>query len=75
MLMLMLMSVVDSNILKLSLVFFFLQLHSVDDNVGKSRRILNSMSRRMSRNKWIMGSIIGVLILAIIVVIYVKVSR
>jgi vesicle transport through interaction with t-SNAREs protein 1 len=48
-------------------------LHSVDDNVGKSRRILNSMTRRMSRNKWIMGSIIGVLILAIVLVIYVKV--
>lgn len=52
-----------------------LQLHSVDDNVGKSRRILNSMTRRMSRNKWIMGSIIGVLILAIVLVIYVKVAR
>jgi len=50
-------------------------LHSVDDNVGKSRRILNSMTRRLSRNKWIMGSIIGVLILAIILVIYVKVAR
>lgn len=53
----------------------FLQLHGVDDNIGKSRRILNSMSRRMSRNKWVMGSIIGVLILAIILVIYVKVTR
>jgi len=50
-------------------------LHGVDDNIGKSRRILNSMSRRMSRNKWIMGSIIGVLILAIVLVIYVKVAR
>jgi vesicle transport through interaction with t-SNAREs protein 1 len=50
-------------------------LHGVDDNIGKSRRILNSMSRRMSRNKWIMGSIIGVLILAIVLVIYVKLTR
>jgi vesicle transport through interaction with t-SNAREs protein 1 len=50
-------------------------LHGVDDNIGKSRRILNSMTRRLSRNKWIMGSIISVLILAIILVIYVKVAR
>ncbi|XP_024380635.1 vesicle transport v-SNARE 13 [Physcomitrium patens] len=50
-------------------------LHGVDDNIGKSRRILNSMSRRMSRNKWIMGSIIGVLTLAIVFVIYVKVTK
>jgi vesicle transport through interaction with t-SNAREs protein 1 len=49
-----------------------LQLHGVDDNIGKSRRILNSMGRQMNRNKWIMGSIISVLIMAIVLVIYVK---
>ncbi|KAL3685037.1 hypothetical protein R1sor_003059 [Riccia sorocarpa] len=49
-------------------------LHGVDDNVGKSRRILNSMGRRMSRNKWIMGGIIGVLIFAIILVLYIKLN-
>ncbi|KAL2653261.1 hypothetical protein R1flu_021389 [Riccia fluitans] len=47
-------------------------LHGVDDNIGKSRRILNSMGRRMSRNKWIMGGIIGVLIFAIFLVAYIK---
>ncbi|CAK9232291.1 unnamed protein product [Sphagnum troendelagicum] len=47
-------------------------LHGVDDNIGKSRRILNSMGRQMNRNKWIMGSIISVLIMAIVLVIYVK---
>lgn len=52
-----------------------LQLHDVDDNIGKSRRILNSMARRMTRNKWIMGSIISILILAIVLVIYLKLSR
>lgn len=52
-----------------------LQLHDVDDNIGKSRRILNSMARRMTRNKWIMGSIISILILAILLVIYLKLSR
>ena len=55
--------------------FFVLQLHDVDDNIGKSRRILNSMARRMTRNKWIMGSIISILILAIVLVIYLKLSR
>lgn len=50
-------------------------LHDVDDNIGKSRRILNSMARRMTRNKWIMGSIISILILAILLVIYLKLSR
>ncbi|KAG6548694.1 hypothetical protein Mapa_009849 [Marchantia paleacea] len=49
-------------------------LHGVDDNIGKSRRILNSMGRRMSRNKWIMGGIIGVLIFAIFLVAYIKFS-
>ncbi|CAK9138144.1 unnamed protein product [Ilex paraguariensis] len=37
-------------------------LHGVDDNVGRSKKILTSMSRRMSRNKWIIGSVIAVLI-------------
>ncbi|KAM7280408.1 hypothetical protein ACFE04_007542 [Oxalis oulophora] len=36
-------------------------LHGVDDNIGKSKKILTNMSRRMSRNKWIIGGIVGVL--------------
>ncbi|CAK9229392.1 unnamed protein product [Sphagnum troendelagicum] len=47
-------------------------LYGVDDNIGKSRRILNSMGHRLARNKWILGSIISVLAMAIVLVTYVK---
>ncbi|KAK9271819.1 hypothetical protein L1049_002184 [Liquidambar formosana] len=47
-------------------------LHGVDDNIGKSKRILTAMSRRLSRNKWIIGSVIAVLVLAIILILYFK---
>ncbi|KAK3169106.1 hypothetical protein Dsin_000098 [Dipteronia sinensis] len=47
-------------------------LHGVDDNISKSKKILTAMSRRMSRNKWIMGSVIIVLILAILLILYFK---
>ncbi|KAL6608138.1 hypothetical protein ACP70R_037683 [Stipagrostis hirtigluma subsp. patula] len=47
-------------------------LNTVDDNVGKSRRIIGAMARRMDRNKWIIGLIIAVLILAILVILYFK---
>eukprot|EP00270_Netrium_digitus_P016862 TRINITY_DN6109_c0_g2_i1.p1 TRINITY_DN6109_c0_g2~~TRINITY_DN6109_c0_g2_i1.p1 ORF type:complete len:226 (+),score=67.06 TRINITY_DN6109_c0_g2_i1:213-890(+) len=47
-------------------------LHNVDDNISRSRQILNSMSRRMNRNKWVMVLIILILILAIGFVIYAK---
>ncbi|KAI3467302.1 hypothetical protein Pfo_023965 [Paulownia fortunei] len=40
--------------------------------IDKSKKVLTSMTRRMSRNKWIVGSIIAALILAIIVVLYFK---
>uniref|UniRef100_A0A0C9S2N4 TSA: Wollemia nobilis Ref_Wollemi_Transcript_18809_931 transcribed RNA sequence n=1 Tax=Wollemia nobilis TaxID=56998 RepID=A0A0C9S2N4_9CONI len=49
-------------------------LHDVDDNIGKSRKLLTSMARRMNRNKWIIGGIIGVLILVIVLVMYFKMS-
>ncbi|KAL5981509.1 Vesicle transport v-SNARE 13 [Asimina triloba] len=32
-------------------------LHGVDDNIGKSKKILTAISRRMSRNKWMVGSL------------------
>ncbi|PHT33731.1 hypothetical protein CQW23_25531 [Capsicum baccatum] len=48
------------------------KLHGVDDAIDKSKKILTSMSRRISRNKWIMGSVIGALILAIILILYFK---
>lgn len=30
-------------------------LHGVDDNIGKSKKILTNMSRRMNKNKWVIG--------------------
>ncbi|CAN1312444.1 Vesicle transport v-SNARE 13 [Linum perenne] len=47
-------------------------LHGVDDNIGRSKRILTAMSRRMDRNKWIVGCIVAALILAILVILYFK---
>nr|KJB11107.1 hypothetical protein B456_001G240900 [Gossypium raimondii] len=50
-------------------------LHGVDDNIGKSKKILTAISRRMSRNKWIIGTIIAVLIIAIALVLYFKLAK
>ncbi|KAH7679652.1 vesicle transport through interaction with t-SNAREs 1 protein [Dioscorea alata] len=50
-------------------------LHGVDDNIGKSRKILGAMSRRMDRNKWIIGTVIVVLVLAILLILYFKLSH
>eukprot|EP00271_Cylindrocystis_brebissonii_P019825 TRINITY_DN624_c0_g1_i2.p1 TRINITY_DN624_c0_g1~~TRINITY_DN624_c0_g1_i2.p1 ORF type:complete len:223 (-),score=52.33 TRINITY_DN624_c0_g1_i2:555-1223(-) len=47
-------------------------LHGMDDNIGRSKAILNAMGRRMSRHKWITGGIIGVLVLAIALVVFFK---
>nr|XP_045090727.1 vesicle transport v-SNARE 13-like [Aegilops tauschii subsp. strangulata] len=47
-------------------------LHDVDDNIGKSRKIMGAMVRRMDRNKWIIGLLIALLVLAILVVLYFK---
>ncbi|KAJ8775195.1 hypothetical protein K2173_020199 [Erythroxylum novogranatense] len=47
-------------------------LHGVDDNIGKSKKVLVNMTRRMNRNKWIIGLIISVLIVAIILILYFK---
>lgn len=47
-------------------------LHGVDDNIGRSKRILTNMSRRMSRNKWIISAIVLVLVLAIALIMYFK---
>ncbi|GFY88478.1 vesicle transport v-SNARE family protein [Actinidia rufa] len=51
------------------------KLHGVDDAIDKSKKVLTSMSRRMSRNKLIVGSIIAALVLAIILVLYFKFSH
>ncbi|KAG2316381.1 hypothetical protein Bca4012_067267 [Brassica carinata] len=50
-------------------------LHGVDDNVGKSKKILTAMTRRMNRNKWTIGAIITVLVLAIVFILYFKLTR
>ncbi|KAL7132789.1 hypothetical protein ABFS83_12G097500 [Erythranthe nasuta] len=48
------------------------KLYDVDSAIDRSKKVLTSMSRRISRNKWIIGAIIAALILAIIVVMYFK---
>lgn len=56
-------------------VSIILQLHGVDENVSKSKKILTAMSRRMSRNKWIIGSVIAALVLAILFILYYKLTH
>ncbi|XP_002522484.2 vesicle transport v-SNARE 12 isoform X1 [Ricinus communis] len=51
------------------------KLHGVDDAIDKSKRVLTSMSRRISKNKWIVGSVIAALVLAIIFIISFKFSH
>ncbi|GKB17564.1 hypothetical protein Tco_0851487, partial [Tanacetum coccineum] len=48
------------------------RLHGVDDAIDKSKKVLTSMSRRMSKNKWILGSVIGALVLAILFILWCK---
>ncbi|KAK7316329.1 hypothetical protein VNO77_35282 [Canavalia gladiata] len=50
-------------------------LHGVDDNIGKSKKILANMSRRMNKNKWIIGGVVLVLVVAIILILYFKLSK
>ncbi|KAI9396365.1 hypothetical protein POPTR_004G115700v4 [Populus trichocarpa] len=47
-------------------------LHGVDDNIGKSKRVLTAISRRMNRNKWMISAIIAVLVVAVILILYFK---
>ena len=51
------------------------QLHGVDDNVGKSKKILAAMSKRMDRNKYIIGGIMAALVLAILIILYFKLAH
>ncbi|CAJ1975317.1 unnamed protein product [Sphenostylis stenocarpa] len=50
-------------------------LHGVDDNISKSKKILSAMSRRINRNKWIISSILTAMVLAIIIILYFKLTR
>ncbi|KAI9379378.1 hypothetical protein POPTR_017G087700v4 [Populus trichocarpa] len=47
-------------------------LHGVDGNIGKSKRVLTAMSRRINKNKWIIGAIIAVLVVVISLILYFK---
>jgi vesicle transport through interaction with t-SNAREs protein 1 len=47
-------------------------LHGADDNIGKARKILSTMSKRIMTNKIIMFGITAFLLGAIILIIYVK---
>ncbi|CAM8901943.1 unnamed protein product [Rhodiola kirilowii] len=64
----------DLHLQRQTLLHSHSKLSSVDDAIDKSKKILTSMTRRMSRNKWIVGSVIAALILAIIIVLYVKLT-
>ncbi|XP_047321880.1 vesicle transport v-SNARE 12-like isoform X2 [Impatiens glandulifera] len=51
------------------------KLHGIDDAIDKSKKVLTSMTRRMSRHKLITGSLIAVLVIAIIIILYFKLFR
>ncbi|GFP90382.1 vesicle transport v-snare 13 [Phtheirospermum japonicum] len=50
-------------------------MHGVDDNISRSRKIMTNMSRRMDRNKCMIGTIITVLVIAIAVILYFKLVK
>ncbi|XP_057448190.1 vesicle transport v-SNARE 12 [Lotus japonicus] len=51
------------------------RLHGVDDAIDKSKKVLTTMSRRITRHKWILASVIGALVLAIVVILFYKLSH
>lgn len=51
------------------------KLHGVDEAIDKSKKILTSMSRRISRNKMIIGAVVAALVLAILLILYFKLSH
>ena len=50
-------------------------LHGADDNITKSRKVLSSMARRFFQNKLIMYGIILMLISAISLIMYVRITE
>ncbi|KAL3640174.1 Vesicle transport v-SNARE 13 [Castilleja foliolosa] len=50
-------------------------MHGVDDNIGRSRKIMTNMSRRMDRNKCMIGTIVTILVIAIAVILYFKLVK
>jgi len=51
------------------------KLHGVDDAIDKSKRVLASMSKRITRNKWMIAAVIAALVVAIIFIILFKLSH
>ncbi|TYJ05639.1 hypothetical protein E1A91_A12G176700v1 [Gossypium mustelinum] len=51
------------------------KLYDVDSAIDKSKKVLTTMSRRITKNKWIVISIIVALVLAIILILYYKISH
>nr|AFK39102.1 unknown [Lotus japonicus] len=58
-----------------SLLHAHTTLHGVDDNIGKSKKILTNMTRRMNKNKWIICGIVLVLVIVIALILYFKLSK
>jgi vesicle transport through interaction with t-SNAREs protein 1 len=48
-------------------------LQGADDNISKARKVLSSIARRAMQNKIILFGVIGFLVLAIVIIIWVKV--
>ncbi|XVF03283.1 hypothetical protein REPUB_Repub04eG0248100 [Reevesia pubescens] len=51
------------------------KLSDVDNAIDKSKKVLTTMSRRITKNKWTVVSIIVALVLAIIIILYYKISH
>ena len=47
-------------------------LAGADDNISKARKVLSAMARRVIQNKIIIYAVIGFLLLAIAIILYVK---
>ncbi|XP_050230371.1 vesicle transport v-SNARE 13 [Mercurialis annua] len=62
----------DLNQQRQSLLHAHNTLHGVDDNIGKSKKVLSGMARRMNRNKWTIGAVIAVLVIAIGLILFFK---
>ncbi|CAN6717745.1 unnamed protein product [Malus baccata var. baccata] len=50
-------------------------LRGADESISKSKKVLTAMTRSMNRNKWIVCSIIGVFAVAILFILYLKITR
>ncbi|WCJ22190.1 Vesicle transport v-SNARE family protein [Euphorbia peplus] len=51
------------------------KLHGVDDAIDKSKKVLTAMSRRITKNKMMIGSVIAALIVVIIFIIIYKATH